>query len=120
MTEYGTTFAAWRAAAGDHWPAYTRHAFVEGLCDGTLPREAFLVILHQIIQKRLARQGAIAQPLDKGMARVGMPVISRRRAPCRECGAVIRHFAFGSMASVSTGCAASIKPASCRKSPKAR
>lgn len=47
MTDYGTTFAAWRAAAGDHWHAYTRHAFVEGLCDGTLPRKAFLDYLVQ-------------------------------------------------------------------------
>ena len=47
MTDYGSTFAAWRAAAGDHWVAYTRHAFVEGLCDGTLPRKAFLDYLVQ-------------------------------------------------------------------------
>ena len=35
-------FAAWREAAGPAWPAYTGHAFVRGLGDGTLPREAFL------------------------------------------------------------------------------
>lgn len=44
---YGTTFEAWRDAAGDFWPAYTRHAFVEGLRNGTLPRAAFLDYLVQ-------------------------------------------------------------------------
>ena len=45
--DYGSpTFAAWRAAAED-WDAYTRHAFVEGLCDGTLPKQAFLRYLVQ-------------------------------------------------------------------------
>lgn len=45
--DYGSpTFAAWRRAAPD-WAAYTRHAFVEGLRDGTLPREAFLRYLVQ-------------------------------------------------------------------------
>ncbi|MCZ0811765.1 MAG: TenA family protein [Pseudomonadota bacterium] len=47
MTRYGETFTAWRAAAGDHWPAYTRHAFVEGLRDGSLPRAVFLDYLVQ-------------------------------------------------------------------------
>ena len=47
MTGYGDTFTAWRAAAGDLWPAYTRHAFVEGLRDGSLPRAAFLDYLVQ-------------------------------------------------------------------------
>lgn len=47
MTDYGSpTFAAWRAAAPD-WNAYVRHPFVEGLGDGTLPREAFLRYLVQ-------------------------------------------------------------------------
>ncbi len=44
---YGTTFAAWRAAAGEIWSAYTRHTFVRGLGDGTLPRAAFLHYLKQ-------------------------------------------------------------------------
>ena len=44
---YGTTFPAWRAAAGDAWTGYTRNPFVEGLRDGTLPREAFLRYLVQ-------------------------------------------------------------------------
>lgn len=39
---YGRAFALWRDASGAAWPAYTRHAFVEGLRDGTLPRAAFL------------------------------------------------------------------------------
>ncbi|WP_294620710.1 thiaminase II [uncultured Roseovarius sp.] len=42
MTGYGQTFALWRDAAGQHWPAYTRHRFVQGLGDGSLPRAAFL------------------------------------------------------------------------------
>lgn len=44
---YGTTFPLWRAAAGEAWDAYTRHAFVEGLKDATLPRAAFLRYLVQ-------------------------------------------------------------------------
>lgn len=44
---YGTTFPLWRSAAGHHWPAYTEHAFVAGLGDGTLPEGAFLHYLRQ-------------------------------------------------------------------------
>jgi thiaminase (transcriptional activator TenA) len=44
---YGEIFPLWRAAAGDAWQDYTRHAFVERLGDGTLPREAFLRYLVQ-------------------------------------------------------------------------
>jgi len=49
MTEpdYGRAFALWRHGAGEAWRDYTRHAFVEGLRDGTLPREAFLHYLAQ-------------------------------------------------------------------------
>jgi thiaminase (transcriptional activator TenA) len=47
MTGYGRTFPLWRAAAGETWQAYTRHAFVEGLGDGSLPRAAFLRYLVQ-------------------------------------------------------------------------
>ena len=47
MNDYGSTFALWRAAAGETWTAYTRHAFVAGLCDGSLPRQAFLGYLVQ-------------------------------------------------------------------------
>jgi len=43
---YGRAFQAWRDAAPD-WQAYTRHAFVEGLRDGSLPRTAFL---HYLVQ----------------------------------------------------------------------
>lgn len=44
---YGATFPLWRAAAGEAWRDYTRHAFVEGMLDGTLPREAYLRYLVQ-------------------------------------------------------------------------
>ena len=44
---YGTTFPRLRDAAGTVWADYTRHAFVEGLREGTLPREAFLGYLVQ-------------------------------------------------------------------------
>lgn len=47
MPDYGSTFGKWRAAAGETWPAYTRHAFVEGMRDGSLPRAAFL---HYLVQ----------------------------------------------------------------------
>lgn len=43
---YGDAFAAWRAAAPE-WDAYTRHGFVQGMCDGSLPRPAFLRYLVQ-------------------------------------------------------------------------
>ncbi len=44
---YGATFPLWRDAMGAVWGDYTRHAFVEGLRDGTLPREAYLRYLVQ-------------------------------------------------------------------------
>lgn len=43
---YGRTFPLWRDAA-PHWAAYTRHAFVAGIADGSLPRAAFLDYLAQ-------------------------------------------------------------------------
>jgi thiaminase (transcriptional activator TenA) len=43
---YGSTFAAWRDNT-PVWRAYTRHAFVQGLGDGTLPHAAFLHYLKQ-------------------------------------------------------------------------
>lgn len=46
MTDYGRSFAAWRATA-ESWDAYVRHPFVQGLGGGTLPREAFLRYLAQ-------------------------------------------------------------------------
>lgn len=45
--EYGAAFAAWRNASSEPWRAYTRHGFVEGLRDGSLPRAAFLHYLRQ-------------------------------------------------------------------------
>jgi thiaminase/transcriptional activator TenA len=46
-SDFGSpVFAAWRAAAPD-WHAYTHHPFVEGLRDGSLPRDAFLRYLVQ-------------------------------------------------------------------------
>ncbi|MBE0453039.1 MAG: thiaminase II [Roseovarius sp.] len=45
--DYGVTFSALRDAAGAVWRDYTRHAFVEGLRTGTLPRAAFLGYLVQ-------------------------------------------------------------------------
>ncbi|SDH11721.1 thiaminase II [Pelagibacterium luteolum] len=47
MSAYGTSFPLWRASAGALWQDYTRHAFVSGLADGTLPRAAFLRYLTQ-------------------------------------------------------------------------
>ena len=46
MTDYGRSFAAWREAAGA-WDDYVRHPFVQGLGDGTLPRQGFLRYLVQ-------------------------------------------------------------------------
>ncbi|HBP58295.1 MAG TPA: thiaminase II, partial [Alphaproteobacteria bacterium] len=34
---YGDVFGQWRDGCQDIWSAYTRHAFVAGLGDGTLP-----------------------------------------------------------------------------------
>ena len=45
--DYGRSFAQWRDGAGGAWHDYTHHAFVEGVCDGSLPRAAFL---HYLIQ----------------------------------------------------------------------
>ncbi|MPZ12442.1 MAG: thiaminase II [Kiloniellaceae bacterium] len=46
--DYGSAvFAAWRRAAAEDWQAYTRHAFVRGLGDGSLPKTAFLRYLVQ-------------------------------------------------------------------------
>ncbi|MGB1213730.1 MAG: thiaminase II [Pikeienuella sp.] len=46
-TNYGKAFDQWRKAAGATWDAYTRHEFVEGLRDGSLPQAAFLHYLKQ-------------------------------------------------------------------------
>ncbi|WP_350334379.1 thiaminase II [Coralliovum pocilloporae] len=45
--DYGRAFSLMRAASGDLWRDYTRHGFVEGMKDGTLPKEAFLHYLRQ-------------------------------------------------------------------------
>ena len=60
--DYGRAFAHWRGAAGDDWHAYTRHPFVEGLRDGTLPRTAFLDYLVQdyVFLFHFARAWALA------------------------------------------------------------
>jgi len=60
--EYGRAFALWRGAAGDAWGDYTRHAFVEGLRDGSLPRAAFLHYLRQdyVFLIHFARAWALA------------------------------------------------------------
>ena len=44
--DYGKAFALWRDQAPE-WADYTRHAFVEGLRTGTLPRADFLHYLRQ-------------------------------------------------------------------------
>lgn len=44
---YGAVFTHWRSGCPGPWHAYTCHAFVEGLADGSLPRAAFL---HYLVQ----------------------------------------------------------------------
>lgn len=46
-TGYGRTITLWRAGCAEDWQTYTRHPFVEGLREGSLPRAAFL---HYLIQ----------------------------------------------------------------------
>ncbi|WP_199258580.1 thiaminase II [Paracoccus binzhouensis] len=59
---YGHAFATWRAAAQPDWDAYTRHPFVEGLRDGTLPQSGFLTYLVQdyLFLQNFARAWALA------------------------------------------------------------
>ena len=59
--DYGRAFGLMRDAAPD-WPAYTHHAFVEGLRDGSLPRAAFLHYLRQdyVFLLHFARAWALA------------------------------------------------------------
>jgi thiaminase/transcriptional activator TenA len=45
--DYGRVFSDLRDGCPNEWAAYTRHPFVEGLGDGTLPRAAFL---HYLVQ----------------------------------------------------------------------
>jgi thiaminase/transcriptional activator TenA len=60
--DYGRAFALLRAAADGEWTAYTRHAFVAGLGDGSLPRAAFLHYLKQdyVFLLHFARAWALA------------------------------------------------------------
>lgn len=59
---YGRTFALWRAAAGPDWDGYTRHPFVEGLGDGSLPQSEFMAYLVQdyLFLGHFARAWALA------------------------------------------------------------
>ncbi len=58
---YGSVFKALRDAT-PAWSAYTRHAFVEGLGNGSLPQEAFLHYLKQdyVFLIHFARAWALA------------------------------------------------------------
>ena len=51
MPDYGAAFKLWRTKAQQSeaglWQAYTHHVFVQGLLDGSLPRQAFLHYLMQ-------------------------------------------------------------------------
>jgi thiaminase/transcriptional activator TenA len=60
--DYGRGFALWRQASGATWRGYARHAFVEGLRDGTLPRAAYLHYLVQdyVFLVHFARAWALA------------------------------------------------------------
>ena len=62
MSDYGQAFETMRAKAGPVWDAYTRHGFVDGLRDGTLPRAAFLHYLRQdyIFLTHFSRAWALA------------------------------------------------------------
>ena len=62
MNAYGVTFPLWREAAGETWRAYTCHAFVQGLGDGSLPRAAFVHYLQQdyIFLTHFSRAWALA------------------------------------------------------------
>ena len=59
--DYGRAFELWRDSAPE-WPAYTRHAFVEGLRRGDLPRANFLHYLRQdyVFLIHFARAWALA------------------------------------------------------------
>ena len=69
---YGRTFALWRAAAPD-WDAYTRHAFVQALGDGSLPRAAFLTYLvqdYRFLDAFLSLLGGAMATADTAAARL--------------------------------------------------
>jgi thiaminase (transcriptional activator TenA) len=75
--DYGRAFALWREAAAADWRRYTRHAFVESLRDGGLPRAAFLHYLAQdyVFLIHFARAWALAvakaETLDEMRAAAG-------------------------------------------------
>lgn len=60
--DYGQAFALWRAGVGPDWDAYTHHAFVEGLRDGSLPQACYLHYLRQdyVFLIHFARAWALA------------------------------------------------------------
>jgi thiaminase (transcriptional activator TenA) len=60
--DYGRAFSLWRGATAADWSAYTHHAFVEALRDGSLPRPAFLRYLEQdyLFLVHFARAWALA------------------------------------------------------------
>lgn len=60
--DYGRAFGLMRAAAGQPWRDYTRHGFVEGMKDGSLPHDAFLHYLRQdyVFLIHFARAWALA------------------------------------------------------------
>ncbi|MEX0276453.1 MAG: thiaminase II [Ruegeria sp.] len=62
MSTYGRAFALMRDASQGPWRDYTRHAFLEGMQDGTLPRAAFLHYLRQdyVFLIHFARAWALA------------------------------------------------------------
>jgi len=71
---YGRAFALWREAAGEAWDAYTRHPFVEGLGDGSLPRAAFLRYLVQdyVFLIHFSRAWALAVVKSETLAEMKM------------------------------------------------
>lgn len=75
--EYGRAFALMREQAGEAWREYTRHAFVEGMKDGTLPHAAFLHYLRQdyVFLVHFSRAWALA--VVKGETHAEMLAASR-------------------------------------------
>ena len=71
---YGDVFRQWRDECQDIWLAYTRHAFVAGLGDGTLPREAFLRYLRQdyVFLMHFSRAWALAVVKAGSLAEMNM------------------------------------------------
>lgn len=71
---YGDVFRQWRDECQDIWLVYTRHAFVAGLGDGTLPREAFLRYLRQdyVFLMHFSRAWALAVVKAENLAEMKM------------------------------------------------